>query len=261
VPSDASSAQPSSAAAARAQPLLVAHALTCRFGGVLALDEVDLSIDSGELLGIIGPNGAGKSTLFNVITGHVRPTSGHLNFRGQDITGMSPFRVARVGIVRKYQVPTVFQSLSVRQNLAVAASGRSSFRALFGRPTGIREKIAQLLDLLRLSPRADDEAGTLSHGERQWLEIGMVLANDPQLLLLDEPTAGMTTRETRETEALLRDLATGHTVAVIEHDIRFIREVARRVIVMHRGRILADGVIADIERNETVRDVYLGRSA
>ena len=260
MPSGASSAQPSSGAAP-APPLLEAHRLSRRFGGVVALDHVDLRIQPGELLGIIGPNGAGKSTLFNVITGHLRPTSGRLDFRGQDITGMSPHRVARVGIVRKYQVPTVFQSLSVSQNLAVAANGRRSFRALFGRPPGVREKIVQLLDLLHLSPRADDEAGTLSHGERQWLEIGMVLANDPQLLLLDEPTAGMTTRETRETEALLKNLATGHTVAVIEHDIRFIREVARRVIVMHRGRILADGVIADIERNETVRDVYLGRSA
>ena len=261
MPSGASSAQPSSATAAPVQPLLVATALTCRFGGVLALNQLDLNIQSGELLGIIGPNGAGKSTLFNVITGHVRPTSGRLDFRGQDITGMSPYRVARLGIVRKYQVPTVFQGLSVWQNLAVAANGRSSFPALFMRPAGIREKIARLLDLLHLSARADDEAGTLSHGERQWLEIGMVLANDPPLLLLDEPTAGMTTRETRETEALLKDLAKGHTVVVIEHDIRFIREVARRVIVMHRGRILADGVIADIERNETVRDVYLGRSA
>jgi urea ABC transporter ATP-binding protein UrtD len=261
VPSGASSAQPSSAGAAAAPPLLLAHALSCRFGGVLALDQVDLAIAAGELLGIIGPNGAGKSTLFNVITGHVRPTSGRLTFRAQDITGMSAYRVARVGIVRKYQVPTVFRNLSLRQNLAVAANGRRSLPALLGRPADTREKIAQLLDLLHLSQRADDEAGTLSHGEQQWLEIGMVLANDPQLLLLDEPTAGMTTRETRETEALLKDLASGHTVAVIEHDIRFIREVARRVIVMHRGRILADGVIADIERNETVRDVYLGRSA
>jgi urea ABC transporter ATP-binding protein UrtD len=242
-------------------PLLVARALSCRFGGILALDQVDLNIESGELLGIIGPNGAGKSTLFNVITGHVRPTSGRLTFRGQDITGLSPYRVARVGIVRKYQVPTVFRNLSLRQNLAVAANGRSSLMALLGRPTDTREKIARLLDLLRLSHRSEDEAGTLSHGERQWLEIGMVLANDPQLLLLDEPTAGLTTRETRETEALLKDLARGHTLAVIEHDIRFIREVARRVIVMHRGRVLADGVIADIERNQTVRDVYLGRSA
>lgn len=260
MPSDASSAQPSSAATA-ARPLLVMHALSCRFGGVLALDQVDLQIDSGELLGIIGPNGAGKSTLFNVITGHVRPTSGRLTFRGRDITGLPPHRVARVGIVRKYQVPTVFRNLSLRQNLAVAANGRRSLPALLARPADTREKIARLLDLLHLSHRADDEAGTLSHGERQWLEIGMVLANDPQLLLLDEPTAGMTTRETRETEALLKDLAMGHTTAVIEHDIRFIREVAHRVIVMHRGRILADGVIADIERNETVRDVYLGRSA
>jgi urea ABC transporter ATP-binding protein UrtD len=240
--------------------LLEAQGLTCRFGGLMALDGVDLTVRTGELLAIIGPNGAGKSTLFNVITGQISPTSGRLKFRGKDVTGLASHRLAREGIGRKFQVPTVFGSLSVRRNLAVAAHGRSSARRLIWRPARVREKVERLLQFLRLSARADNAAATLSHGEKQWLEIGMVLSNDPELMLLDEPTAGMTTRETRQTEALLKELATGHTVVVIEHDIRFIREVAQRVIVLHRGRVLAEGTIADIERNEIVRDVYLGRS-
>jgi urea ABC transporter ATP-binding protein UrtD len=258
VPSGESSVQLS-----QAQPgvaLLEAQALTCRFGGLMALDGVDLIVKPGELLAIIGPNGAGKSTLFNVITGHVSPTSGRLKFRGTEVTGMPSHSLARLGIGRKFQVPTIFGSLSVRRNLAVAAYGRSPFGRLLWRPGSVHAKVEHLLEFLRLTGRADAAAATLSHGEKQWLEIGMVLANDPELMLLDEPTAGMTTRETRQTEALLKELAAGHTVVVIEHDIRFIREVAQRVIVMHRGRVLAEGTIAEIERNETVRDVYLGRS-
>jgi urea transport system ATP-binding protein len=169
--------------------------------------------------------------------------------------------LARLGIGMKYQVPTVFGSLSVRRNLAVAAYGRSRFGGLVWRPASVHERVEHLLEFLRLSRRVGDAAATLSHGEKQWLEIGMVMANDPELVLLDEPTAGMTTQETRRTEALLKELAAGHTVVVIEHDIRFIREVAQRVIVLHRGRVLADGTIAQIERNEAVRDVYLGRSS
>ena len=226
----------------------------------MALNGVDLTVKQGELLAIIGPNGAGKSTLFNVITGHVKATSGRLRFRGKDVTGMPSHRLARLGIGRKFQVPTVFGSLSVRRNLAVAAYGRSSFGRLVWRPASVRERVEHLLEFLRLSARADDEAATLSHGEKQWLEIGIVLANDPELMLLDEPTAGMTTQETRLTEGLLKELAAGHTVVVIEHDIRFVREVAQRVLVLHRGRVLADGPVAEIERNETVRDVYLGRT-
>ena len=226
----------------------------------MALNGVDLTVKQGELLAIIGPNGAGKSTLFNVITGHVKATSGRLRFRGKDVTGMPSHRLARQGIGRKFQVPTVFGSLSVRRNLAVAAYGRSSFGRLVWHPASVADRVEHLLDFLRLSARADDEAVTLSHGEKQWLEIGIVLANDPELMLLDEPTAGMTTQETRLTEGLLKELAAGHTVVVIEHDIRFVREVAQRVIVLHRGRVLADGPVAEIERNETVRDVYLGRT-
>lgn len=242
-------------------PVLQVRGLVRQFGGLKALDGVDLDVRSGEILGIIGPNGAGKSTLFNVVTGLIRPTEGRIYLRGRDITGLPPHEVCRLGVGRKFQVPSCFTGLTVRQNLQVAARGRRPFTSLLkvgdvGRCSG---DIEDLLDRLGLRSKADLDAGALSHGERQWLEIGMVLVNGCEVLLLDEPTAGMTLGETRRTERLLRDLGGAHTLAVIEHDIRFIREVAERVVVLHRGRVLASGTIDAVERDERVRDVYLGR--
>jgi len=248
-------------AVAEADAILAVRALHRHFAGLQALDGVDLSVRPGELLAIIGPNGAGKSTLFNVVTGLLAPSSGEVEFDGVAITGLPPHRIARLGIGRKFQVPNVFDGLSVRQNLVVASRGKDGLRGLLGRDRVDPERIREVLDRLGLEPKAELPAAELSHGERQWLEIGAVLVSDPKLLLLDEPTAGMTMRETRSTEDLLRGLAEGHTVVVIEHNIRFVREVAQRVVVMHRGRILADGTIAQIERDERVRDVYLGRTA
>jgi urea transport system ATP-binding protein len=241
--------------------VLAVHDLRRSFAGLDALDGVDLTVSRGELLGIIGPNGAGKSTLFNVITGLLRPTSGSVYFEGDDITGLAPHRIARLGIGRKFQVPNVFDDLSVRQNLIVAARGRHRLRSLLTRDPADGAPLDVILGQLRLDEKPDLLAHELSHGERQWLEIGAVLANEPRLLLLDEPTAGMTMEETRRTEDLLRGLAEGHTVVVIEHNIRFVRQVAERVVVMHRGRVLTSGPIAQIEADETVRDVYLGRTA
>jgi urea transport system ATP-binding protein len=241
--------------------VLVVRGLRRRFAGLEALDGLDLSVRRGELLAIIGPNGAGKSTLFNVVTGLLPPTAGTVELDGRDVTGTPPHRIARLGVGRKFQVPNVFDGLSVRQNLVVAARGRDGVRGLLGRDRADRDRIEGILQRLRLDEKAHIVASELSHGERQWLEIGAVLASDPRLLLLDEPTAGMTMRETRMTEDLLRTLSEGHTIVVIEHNIRFVREVARRVVVMHRGRVLADGPISQIERDERVRDVYLGRSA
>lgn len=240
--------------------VLAVRDLHRRFAGVAALDGIDLSIRPGELLGIIGPNGAGKSTLFNVITGSIAPTSGRVEFDGADITGAPPHQIARLGIGRKFQVPNVFEELSVRQNLVVASRGRLGLGVLFGRDRTDHQRITGILEQLELDGRAEALAHTLSHGERQWLEIAAVLANEPRLLLLDEPTAGMTMQETRKTEELLGVLSEDHTIVVIEHNIRFIREVAERVVVLHQGRVLASGSIEEIERNETVRDVYLGRS-
>jgi urea ABC transporter ATP-binding protein UrtD len=241
--------------------ILSVRALRRRFAGLEALDRLDLSVRPGELLAIIGPNGAGKSTLFNVVTGLLPPTAGTVEFDGRDVTGLPPHRIARLGIGRKFQVPNVFEGLPVRQNLVVASRGRDGLRGLVGHDRADPERIEEVLRRLRLDEKADLPASELSHGERQWLEIGAVLVSDPRLLLLDEPTAGMTMRETRMTEDLLRTLSEGHTIVVIEHNIRFVREVARRVVVMHRGRVLADGPISQIERDERVRDVYLGRSA
>jgi urea transport system ATP-binding protein len=241
------------------RPILQVSGLACRFGGLMALDGVDLEVRAGEIVGIIGPNGAGKSTLFNVISGLIRPTSGRVVFDGRDITGLPPHAISRLGVGRKFQVPSCFPALTVRQNLQVAARGAWPLCRLATTVASEGPGVSDLLDRLGLSAKAELEARALSHGERQWLEIGMVLASRPHLLLLDEPTAGMTLHETRQTEGLLRTLGEGHTVAVIEHDIRFIREVAERVVVLHRGRVLAVGSIEDVERDDHVRDVYLGR--
>lgn len=241
--------------------ILTVQALHRRFAGLDALDGVDLAVRRGELLAIIGPNGAGKSTLFNVITGLIPPTSGTVQFEGRDITHMATHRIARLGIGLKFQVPNVFGDLSVRQNLVVASRGRRGLLNLFGRDEASTERIDEILERLVLSARADVLANDLSHGERQWLEIGAVLASEPKLLLLDEPTAGMTMQETSRTEDLLVGLSKGHTIVVIEHNIRFVREVAQRVVVMHRGRVLTSGPIERVENDETVRDVYLGRTA
>jgi urea ABC transporter ATP-binding protein UrtD len=241
------------------RPILEARALSRRFGGLKALDGVDLAIERGELLGIIGPNGAGKSTLFNVVTGQLPPDGGQVLFDGRDITDLSPHLISRLGVGRKFQVPSVFDGLTIRQNLHVAARGHSSVRSLLVAPDGGSGSLESILDRLGLSGKAELEAGFLSHGEKQWLEIGMVLANRPSLLLLDEPTAGMTLGETKRTEELLRGLGQDHTIVVIEHDVRFIREVAQRVVVLHRGKVLASGPIDEVERDDRVRDVYLGR--
>jgi urea transport system ATP-binding protein len=246
-------------AAVVASPILEVRGLTRRFGGLRALDGVDLRVGRGELLAIIGPNGAGKSTLFNVVTGYLPPDSGQVMFDGEDVTALAPFRISRLGVGRKFQVPSVFDGLSIRQNLQVAARGHSPVRSLFGRRHGGPEELEAILDRLGLRDKAALEAGVLSHGEKQWLEIGMVLANRPRLLLLDEPTAGMTLGETKRTEGLLRELGQEHTIVLIEHDVRFVREIAKRVVVLHRGRVLASGRIDEVEQDERVRDVYLGR--
>jgi urea transport system ATP-binding protein len=229
------------------------------FGGLRALDGVDLAVRRGELLAIIGPNGAGKSTLFNVMTGDLRPSGGRVLLEGRDITGLAPDRISRLGVGRKFQVPSVFDALTISQNLEVAARGHSTVWSLLGRRADQSDDFDSILDRLDLKAKASLEAGVLSHGEKQWLEIGMALANRPRILLLDEPTAGMTLRETKRTEELLRELGREVTVVLIEHDVRFVREVAERVVVLHRGRVLAEGDIDAVERDERVRDVYLGR--
>jgi branched-chain amino acid transport system ATP-binding protein len=232
-------------------PLLVANGLTMRFGGITAVRDISLSLDPGQMRCIIGPNGAGKSTLFSMIAGTLRPTTGTIHFLGQDMVGLPVHVFARRGIARKFQVPSFFASMTAAGNLEVADRGRQA-RDRAGR-------VQALLATLGLESCADTRAGALAHGQKQWLEIGMALMADPQLLLLDEPTAGMTADETQRTAGLLRGFEGRLTILVIEHDMRFVRALACRTTVMHQGQIIADGAFEQIESNEFVRDVYLGR--
>lgn len=231
------------------------------FEGFIAIENLNLTLERGELRCIIGPNGAGKTTLFNLIAGHINPSSGKIYFCGRDITGNSISSIARSGILRKYQTPTVFQALSVYENLDIAIRGRSrTVDLVFPASSDTRvQQIEELLALARLAEKRYANAGELSHGEKQWLEIAMVISQKPQLILFDEPTAGMTPKETKETARLLKDISKTTSMIVIEHDLQFVRGIAQKVTVLHRGSVLAEGDISSISQNETVRRIYLGR--
>ena len=234
------------------EPILEVSALTKHFGGLRAV-HLNLTVDVGELRCLIGPNGAGKSTFFRILSGGMRPNSGTVRFRGRDITGWAAFRIARLGISIKFQVASVLEELSVFQNLHLAAEFRFGNREA---PAG-----ADMLEVVGLHERADHPATWLSHGEKQWLEIGMASVGKPALVLLDEPTAGMTVEEVKKTVRLLKRLNEMATVIVVEHDMNFIRMIARRVTVMHQGEVFAEGSMEEIEVNEGVRDIYLGKGA
>ena len=226
--------------------------LVKEFNGVVATDHLDYEMDEGEIQCIIGPNGAGKTTFFNLITGAITPDSGAVYFDGDDITGQDINDVARRGMVRKYQTPSVYDEMSVRRNIRIAFGAE--------KPANADERLAELLDLIGLTDRIDEQAGSLDHGTKQWLEIGMVLANDPKLVLLDEPTAGMTTEETMKTAELITSInkQEGVSIIAIEHDIEFVRQLSSTVTVLHQGTVLAQGSVAEIESNGAVQDVYLG---
>ncbi len=228
--------------------LLEAKGISVRFGGLVALSGVDYSIAQRSLACIIGPNGAGKSTFLNVLTGTLSPSSGTVVFRGQNIAGLPLHRIARLGIARKFQIPSVFPSLSVADNVAVARWGSASSSP------GL-----DVLDMVGLMARRDVRAAELSHGEKQWLEIGMAIATAPNLLLLDEPTAGMTPQETQATAALLHRLKAHVAIIAVEHDINFVRALDTDTLVLHQGRFFRRGSFSQIEADEEVRDVYLGR--
>jgi branched-chain amino acid transport system ATP-binding protein len=234
--------------------LLETRGVKKSFGGVYAANGVDLRVAAGEIRCVIGPNGAGKSTLFKLILGTYAPTGGSVLFDGEDITGLrSHVRVQR-GLSIKFQVPGIFDALPVDQNLRIALQ-RTAGRSLR------EEAIDRLLALLDLSGRRRELAGALSHGQQQWLEIGMAIACEPRLLLLDEPTAGLSPEETFRTGELLKRLnAEGMTVIVIEHDMTFVRQIASRVTVLHLGRIFDEGTLDDIVKNERVAEIYLGRA-
>ncbi len=235
--------------------------LTVSFDGFKALDELTLYVEPGELRCIIGPNGAGKTTMMDVITGKTRPDSGTAWFgSGLDLLTLSEPEIAQAGIGRKFQKPTVFEHLTVFENLELALAGRKSFWAtLRARITPVqRERIDEVLVITGLTELRMEPASTLAHGQKQWLEIGMLLMQQPELLLVDEPVAGMTPQETARTAQLLVSLADSHSVIVVEHDMDFVRSIARRVTVLHEGRVLAEGSMDDVQNDSRVIEVYLG---
>lgn len=231
-----------------------------RFGGLTAVDDVSLSIADSEMHCIIGPNGAGKTTLLSLITGELPVTSGEVWLDDVRLDGRAPYEVARLGVLRKFQVPAIFDELTVRANLAVAVHGTVPVTGLFGRRNGEADQIESVLHEVRLSNHASTTAGDLPHGLVQWLEIGMVIINRPRVLLLDEPTAGMSRAETAETADLLASIArtTNSTMIIVEHDMDFVRRVGERITVLHEGRVLTQGDIEAVEADPEVREVYLG---
>jgi urea ABC transporter ATP-binding protein UrtD len=236
--------------------LLRTEGLRKRFRGLVANEDIDFSLEAGQVRCIIGPNGAGKTTFISMISGHLAPSGGRIWFKDQDVTRLAAYRRAQMGIARKFQTPSVFDRLSVYGNLELAALGKSA-------PMRQRRaRIDEVLDLTRLKEERAVAASVLSHGQRQWLEIGMLLANRAELLLLDEPTAGMTSEETRATGELIGTLASIHrlSVIIIEHDINFIRGLKAPLTVLHLGRVLLHGTFDEVSENEEVRNVYLGRA-
>jgi len=239
--------------------LLELRGVSVSFDGFLALNDLNLSLQPGELRAVIGPNGAGKTTFLDVITGKVRPTQGDVFFRGRSLVGTSEHRIARLGIGRKFQTPRVYQNLTARRNLELAVSHRSPFDLLFrGLDGSSQDRVAHLLKVVGLAPQAQQLAGGLSHGQKQWLEIAMLLAQDPDLLLVDEPVAGLSDEETERTGELLRSLAGDHTLLVIEHDMEFIRELQAPVTVLHEGHVLCEGSMDVVQSDARVIEVYLG---
>ena len=241
--------------------ILYLEDITVSFDGFRALNALTLYVQAGELRCIIGPNGAGKTTMMDVITGKTRPDNGSAWF-GQsiDLLAHTEPEIAQAGIGRKFQKPTVFEQHTVFENLELAMAGdKAVWRALYARLTGAqRDHIDEVLAIIGLSAQRHGRAGALSHGQKQWLEIGMLLMQDPQLLLVDEPVAGMTPQETERTAELLTSLAGRHSVVVVEHDMDFVRSIARTVTVLHEGRVLAEGSIDEVQANPQVVEVYLG---
>ena len=242
--------------------LLYLDGVCVSFDGYKALRGLSLSLEKGEMRAIIGPNGAGKTTMMDIITGKTRPDSGDVYFAGShDLTKLDEAEIAELGIGRKFQKPTVFESHTVADNILLALKDRrGAFATLFGRAASDqRARIDAILDTIRLESHRARRAADLSHGQKQWLEIGMLLAQDPQLLLVDEPVAGMTDAETAQTALLLRQIAKTHSVVVVEHDMDFVRDLGVKVTVLHEGAVLAEGPLDVVSADPRVIEVYLGR--
>ncbi len=232
------------------------------FEGFKAISNLTFYMDEGELRVVIGPNGAGKSTMLDLITGRTKPDHGKIEFgKDTDLTALSEYQINRLGIGRKFQTPSVYIDHTVLENIWLSLQGgRSVWSTLFAKLTEDQhERIYQILQTVGLADRAHWKAGALSHGQKQWLEIGMLLAQDPKLLLVDEPAAGMTDEETHKTGELLMSLAGKHSILVIEHDMVFVRQIARKVTVLHQGTVLCEGSVDQVQNDERVVEVYLGR--
>jgi urea transport system ATP-binding protein len=242
--------------------LLSLDDITVAFDGFTVLNELNLHIEEGELRFLIGPNGAGKTTLMDMICGKVKPVSGTALYDGKiDITKQGEHMLVRHGIARKFQTPAIYRSLTSYEHLEVAIGYRRALPALFGgMKRDERDRIWEVLDIVGLRDRAKEKAGALSHGEQQWLEIAMLLVQEPKLLLLDEPVAGMTSHERDKTGELLHTLAGKHTILVTEHDMQFVRNYSRTVTVLHLGKVLMEGTMDEVQQDSTVVDVYLGRT-
>jgi urea transport system ATP-binding protein len=242
--------------------LLYLDGVSVSFDGFLALNELSFTIDPGEMRAIIGPNGAGKTTMMDVVTGKTRPQKGDVLFDGvHRLTLLDESDIAELGIGRKFQKPTVFESHTVEDNLRLALKAdRRARAALMWRDSVDEEtRIDRLFETIRLRALRSRLAGSLSHGQKQWLEIGMLLAQQPKLMLVDEPVAGMTDAETRQTAELLKEINRERTVVVVEHDMTFVRELGVKVTVLHEGTVIAEGSIDQVSENERVIEVYLGR--
>jgi urea ABC transporter ATP-binding protein UrtD len=235
--------------------------LTKQFGKFVAVDGVDLELLAGETRALIGPNGAGKTTFQNLISGDLDVTEGSITFEGTDITDMSPYERARMGMVRKYQENHIYDSETVVENMRMAARGDESIRELMLREDdgATEDRIDELLQIANLYKKRETVASQLSHGEQQWLEIMMCVLADPTLLVLDEPTSGMSVHETNDTVDLLQEVKQTEDISllVVEHDMEFIKKVSNNITVLHRGRIIAEGTIEEVQNDEQVRDVYL----
>lgn len=234
--------------------LLATEGLTMRFGGVVAVDQVSLSIAEGELRCLIGPNGAGKSTFFKCLTGQLKPTAGRILWRGRDVTGLGSFAIARLGVGIKTQIPSLFDGLTVMESVVLSARRLRSERLA-------RKRAMAVLERLGIAGMAGSTVGRLAHGSRQLVELAMVVAPEPDLIILDEPTAGMTAEETARTAELIRELNRGHAIVVVEHDMQFIRAIASFVTVFHQGRVLVEDTVEKVMSDPLVRDVYLGKEA
>lgn len=244
------------------QFVLTLEGVNKTFDGFKAINDLNFYMDDGELRVIIGPNGAGKSTMMDIITGRTQPDTGKVEFgKSTDLTKLNEYQINRLGIGRKFQTPSVYVDHTVLENIWLSLEGsRSVWSTLFARVgSEQRDRIQETLKIIGLTDRANVKAGTLSHGQKQWLEIGMLLAQNPKLLLVDELAAGMTDEETAKIGELLMSLAGKHSVVVIEHDMVFVRQIARKVTVLHQGHVLCEGSVDEVQNDERVIEVYLGR--